>query len=130
MDIAELQVTYSDLQELQREVDAALEERAHADAKAKSEELIELKVLAIEAASNWAKKSIEYGQVPPLLTGDDNVMSALVYGGFAYGVYTHTKPVASKKDKPRNGCLRATGRMLKVDHYRLGLSMKKAGRTL
>ena len=94
------------------------------------QEIKAAKTAAINAAKEWAKVCSKHGEFPPLLSGKDSVMSALVYGGFGYGVYTETEPFTSKTEPLRNGCLRATGRLLKVDHYRLGVNMRKAGRTL
>ena len=96
----------------------------------KEQEIKAAKAEAIKAAREWAKVCSKYGKFPPLLSGKDSVMSVLVYGGFAHGVYTQTEPFTVKSDPPRNGCLRATGRMLKVNYCRLGKNMEKAGRTL
>ena len=94
------------------------------------QEIKAAKTAAIKAAKEWAKVCCKYGKFPPLLSGKDSAMFSLVYGAFAYGVYTETEAFTSKSEPPRNGGLRATGRMLKVDYSRLGKNMEKAGRKL
>lgn len=100
-----------------------------------TQEIKAAKIAAIKAATEWAKVCSKYGKFPPLLSGKDSAMFSLVYGAFAYGVYassanTETEAFTVKTEPKRNGCLRATGRMLKVDYGRLGKNMEKAGRTL
>ena len=94
------------------------------------QEIKAAKTAAINAAKEWAKVCSKYGKFPALLSGKDSAMFSLVYGAFAYGVYTQTEPFTVKSEPQRNGCLRATGRMLKVNYCRLGKNMEKAGRKL